>query len=201
MEHFLEQHSYAAIFFIALVEAICIPFPSEVTFGFTGALAAEGVHGFSLPGVIVVGVVGEICGCTVAYVIGRSGGRALIDRYGKYVLLTHADLDRTDRFLARRGALSVFLGRFIPLVRAFVSLVAGIGEMAFSRFLISTSVATALYGIGVASIGYALGHNWHKLVGGFTDAGIVAVVLVVLVVLLGVVHRVRALRAERDVAG
>jgi membrane protein DedA with SNARE-associated domain len=201
MEHFLDHYGYTAIFFVALVEAICIPFPSEVTFGFTAALAAQGKYGFSLPGVIVAGVAGEICGCVVAYVIGRSGGRALIDRYGKFVLLSHADLDRADRFMARRGALAVFFGRFIPVVRAVISLVAGVGEMAFGRFLISTSLATALYGVGVASLGYALGDSWHKIVKGFTDAGIVVVVIVVIVIALGVAHRVRALRAQRDAAG
>lgn len=200
MEHFLDQYGYAAIFFVALVEAVCIPFPSELTFGLSAALIAEGkVHGISLVGLIVLGVVGEICGCVAAYAIGRSGGRALIDRYGKYVLLTHADLDRTDRFMARRGSLSVFFGRFIPLVRAEISLVAGIGEMPFRRFLLSTALATALYGTALALIGHAVGNSWHHVAKVFTYAGVVVIVLVVLVVVLGVVHRVRALRAERDV--
>jgi membrane protein DedA with SNARE-associated domain len=198
VEHFLDQYGYAAIFLVALVEAIAIPFPSEVTFGFTAALAAQGKYGFSLPGVIGAGVAGEIIGCVVAYFIGRSGGRALIDRYGRFVLLSHADLDRADRFMEKRGAPAVFIGRFIPVVRAVISLVAGVGEMPFSRFLLSTGVATALYGAGVASLGYALGHNWHRIVKGFTAAGIVVVVIVVLVIVVAVVHRVRALRAERN---
>jgi membrane protein DedA with SNARE-associated domain len=129
VEHFLDQYGYAAIFFIALVDAIAIPFPSEVTFGFTAALAAQGNYGSSLPGIIVAGVAGEILGCVVAYFIGRSGGRALIDRYGRFVLLSHADLDRADRFMEKRGAPAVFIGRFIPVVRAVISLVAGVGEM------------------------------------------------------------------------
>jgi membrane protein DedA with SNARE-associated domain len=200
MEHFLDQYGYAALFLVALVEAICIPFPSEITFGFTAALAAQHKYGFSLAPVIIVAVAGEICGCVIAYFIGKSGGRALIDRYGKYVLLSHADLDRADRFMEKRGVLAVFFGRFIPLIRAVISLIAGIGEMPFWRFLISTAAATAIYGVILGIVGYNLGENWHKIVKGFTYAGLVVGVLVVLVVVFGVFHRLRALRAERDAA-
>jgi membrane protein DedA with SNARE-associated domain len=198
MEHFLTQYGYAAIFFVALIEAVCIPFPSEITFGATAAFAAQHEYHFTLVGVIVAAVIGEICGSVAAYFIGRSGGRALIDRYGRYVLLSHKDLDRADAFMARRGVLSVFFGRFIPLIRAVISLVAGIGEMQFGRFLASTATATALYGIGVASLGYELGANFHKYTKEFTYAGLVVVVAAVIVIGLGVLHRLRDLRTERD---
>jgi len=101
VEHFLLSIGYPAIFFLALVEAICIPFPSEVTFGYTGYLASQGK--LSLVAIIVVGVLGEFIGSMIAYAIGRSGGRAIIDRYGKYVLLSHRDLDKTDAFMAKYG--------------------------------------------------------------------------------------------------
>ena len=201
MEHFLEHWGYAAIFVVALVEAVAIPFPSEITFGYTAALVAEHKYNFHLAPVIIVAVLGEICGSVIAYFIGKWGGRPLIDRWGKYVLLSHKDLDRADRFMDERGVLAVFFGRFIPLIRAVISLVAGVGEMPFVRFLASTGAATVLYGTGVALAGYELGHDWHKIVKGFTYAGLVAVVLVVLALALGVVHRLRALRAERDAAG
>jgi membrane protein DedA with SNARE-associated domain len=201
MEHFLDQYGYAAIFFVALIEAVCIPFPSEITFGATAALAAQHKYHFSLPGVIIFAVAGEICGSVIAYFIGKTGGRALIDRYGKYVLLSHKDLDRADVFMAKRGFFSVFFGRFIPVIRAVISLVAGIGEMNFGRFFASTASATALYGIGVASLGYALGDNFHKYTKGFTYAGLLVVLIVVVVVILGVVHRLRDLREQRGAAG
>jgi len=189
---------YPAIFLVALIEAICIPFPSEITFGFTGALAAEG-H-LSLAAVIVVSVAGEFVGSLIAYVIGRTGGRPLVERYGKYVLLSGRDVDRATAFLARVGAPAVLVGRMVPLLRAFISLVAGIGEMPPVRFALSSFVGTAIYGSALASIGYALGTGWHRIVKGFTDASIVVVVLVVLVLAVAVWHRWRTLRDERRAA-
>jgi membrane protein DedA with SNARE-associated domain len=166
MEHLLTHYGYAAIFLVALIEAVCIPFPSEITFGFTAALAAEHRYHF--------------------HVVP--------------VLLSHKDLDRADRFMAERGVLSVFFGRFIPLIRAVISLIAGIGEMPFWQFLISTSASTAIYGVVLGIVGYDLGKNWHKIVKGFTYAGVLVGVVVLAVIAFGVYHRLRALRAERDAA-
>jgi membrane protein DedA with SNARE-associated domain len=195
VEHLLLHWGYPAIFLVALIEAICIPFPSEITFGFTGALAAEG-H-LSLAAVIVVGVAGEFVGSLIAYVIGRTGGRALIERYGKYVLLSGRDVDRATAFLARRGAPAVLIGRMVPLLRALISLVAGIGEVPPVPFAISSFVGTAIYGSALASIGYALGTGWHRIVKGFTDASIVVVALIVVVLAVAIWHRWRTLRDER----
>jgi membrane protein DedA with SNARE-associated domain len=190
---------YPAIFLVALIEAICIPFPSEITFGFTGALAAEG-H-LNLAAVIVAGVGGEFVGSLIAYVLGRTGGRALVERYGKYVLLSGHDVDRATAFMTRVGAPAVLVGRMVPLLRAFISLVAGIGEMPPVRFAISTFIGGAVYGAALASIGYALGTGWHRIVKGFTDASIVVVILVVVALAVVVWHRLRTLRAERGADG
>jgi membrane protein DedA with SNARE-associated domain len=196
MEHFLSHIGYLAIFVIAFVEAVCIPFPSEVTFGYTASLAAQG-HDFTLWLIIVVGVIGEICGSLFAYALGKSGGRAFVGRYGKYVLLGQRDLDKADAFMARRGAPSVLIGRMIPLLRAFISLVAGIGEMPFARFAISTAVGTTIYCSALAVIGYELGGEWHKIVKGFTAASIIVLVLVVAGIAFRVFHKIRELRAEQ----
>jgi membrane protein DedA with SNARE-associated domain len=200
-EHALESVGYPAIFLLAMIEAICIPFPSEVTFGFTAALAAQHEAGLTLAGVILVGVAGEIVGSVIAYWIGRTGGRAVVDRWGKYVLLTHHDLDRADEFMARRGAPAVIIGRMIPLLRAFISLVAGIGEMPFWRFLASTAIGTAIYCTAISLIGYALGDNWHKIQKGFTYASVVVLVVIVAAVAFALWHRWRRVQAARAGAG
>jgi membrane protein DedA with SNARE-associated domain len=194
--HWLQTVGYPAIFFLALVETIAIPFPSEITFGFTAALAAQGKDGFHLVPVIIIGILGEVCGSVIAYFIGKKAGRPAVDRWGKYILLTHKDLDRADAFMARRGMLTVTIGRVLPLLRAFVSLAAGIGEMPFVRFLIATTVGTTVYVSAVAGAGYALGASWHRIVKGFTVAGVVVLVAVVIVGALGFYHRLQHVRRE-----
>ncbi|MGH9043987.1 MAG: DedA family protein [Acidimicrobiales bacterium] len=194
MEHFLQNWGYAAIFVLALLEAICIPFPSEITFGFAGALAAEG-H-FALLAVIVVGLIGEFTGSLIGFAFGRTGGRTLVDRYGKYLLVSSTDLDRAQSFLARRGDPAVAIGRLLPLVRTFVSLIAGVGGMRFGPFALFTLLGTAVYCAAVSAAGYGLGSGWHSLVNGFADAGFVLIGLVVLAGLVLVVHRVRVLKGH-----
>jgi len=194
VQHFLQSWGYSAVFVLALVEAICIPFPSEITFGFAGALAAEGR--FDLAAVIGVGLAGEFIGSMIGYTLGRTGGRALVDRYGKYVLVSNSDVDRAHRFLERRGDSAVALGRVLPVVRTFVSLVAGIGEMAMVPFALFTLIGTAVYSSAVAAAGYALGSRWHSLVRGFTDASYVVLALVVLAIVGYVWHRWRRVRSR-----
>jgi membrane protein DedA with SNARE-associated domain len=194
VEHFLLSWGYPAVFVLALVEAVCIPFPSEITFGFAGALAAEG-H-FSLAGVIGIGVAGEFIGSMIGYAVGRTGGRALVDRFGKYVLISAADLDRAHRFLDRRGDPAVAVGRMLPLVRTFVSLVAGVAEMAVAPFAIFTLIGTAVYSAAIAGAGYGLGSGWHKLVKGFSTASFVLLGLAVVALAVFVWHRWRVLKSE-----
>ena len=194
MEHFLQNWGYSAVFVLALVEAMCIPFPSEITFGFAGALAAEG-H-FNLAGVIAVGLAGEFLGSMIGYAVGRTGGRALVDRYGKYVFISGSDLDRAHRFMKRRGDPAVAVGRMLPLVRTFVSLVAGIGEMAVVPFAVFTLIGTAVYAAAIASAGYGLGSGWHKLVKGFTAASFVLLGLAVVAIVVFMWHRWRVVKGE-----
>src|SRR3974390_2684913 len=108
MTRFLLDYGYLAIFLLTVGEASAIPIPSELTLGLGGALAS----GALLPGskvhlnlgvVLAVALVGEMLGSMFAYVVGRTGGRALVDRYGKYVLLTHGDLDRAQAWLNPPG--------------------------------------------------------------------------------------------------
>jgi membrane protein DedA with SNARE-associated domain len=203
VEHFIATWGYAAIFVLTVLEACCIPIPSEVTLGLGGALAGGAVVSgasadhLQLWLVIVVGILGEMVGSTIAYTIGRTGGRALVDRVGKYVLLTHKDLDRAEVWFARHGEPTVLFGRLIPLVRAFVSLPAGLAEMDYPRFALFSVIGISVWVSVLAGIGYALGDSWHSLVGGFGAASYVLAALVVVALSAGLVHRVRHVRAEQ----
>ena len=116
IQHHLESSGYAALFVLAFLGAMCIPIPSELTFGIAGALcsasfAAPGATPLHLWAVIVVGIVASVCGASVAYAVGRFGGRTFVDRYGKYVLLSHEDLDRAEHLFGRWGDGLVAVGQ------------------------------------------------------------------------------------------
>lgn len=188
MEHLLvsaiRTHGYLAIFALMTLESACIPIPSEAIMGFAGALTAgitiAGVAGhFSLWAVTLAGTLGNLLGALVAYLVGRTGGRALVERYGKYLLIRHRDLDRAEAYFARRGALAVLIGRLLPVVRTFISFPAGVAEMPVAQFGLFTLLGSLPWTFGLAYAGRVLAANWQALSTSTTPIS----VLVVLVIL------------------
>ena len=112
----------------------------------------------------------------------------------RYVLLTHRDLDRAEAWFARRGEPVVLFGRFIPLLRSFVSFAAGLGEMAFAKFLLFTVIGCAIWCTALTCLGYSLGGTYHHVLNGFSYAGYIAAALFVLAVVALFLHRFRVLR-------
>jgi len=194
MEHFLTQAGYGALILLCLVEACCIPIPSEITFGFAGVLAYQG-H-LNLAAVIILGTLAELAGSYIAYAVGRLGGRPLVERLGRYVLITRADIDRAERFFAGRGALAVPLGRALPVVRAFISVIAGFSEMPLVRFGLLRLIGTAASASAIYVIRYGVGSAWHTVARGIAIAGYVLAALLVITVAAFVTHRLRAVRRE-----
>lgn len=194
MEHFLTQAGYAALILLAIVEACCIPIPSEITFGFAGVLAYQG-H-LNLVAVIVIGSLAELAGSYIAYAVGRLGGRPLVERLGRYILITKADVDRAERFFGGRGAIAVPLGRALPVLRAFISIVAGFSEMRAVRFGFMSLIGTVVYATAVATIGYAVGSAWHTVAHGIAIAGYVLAAVVIIAVAGFVAYRLREIRRE-----
>ena len=194
LEHFLTQAGLAAVFLFGFLEACCVPIPSEITFGFAGVLAGEG-H-LNIAAVIIVGTVAELLGSLVSYGIGRVGGRPLVHRFGRYLLITHADIDRAERFFAGRGAWAVPLGRALPVVRTFVSIVAGFIEMPAVLFGVLSLVGTAVWVTAISLIGYGVGSAWHRIAHGISLAGYAIAVRGVAAIAVFIVHRVRELRRE-----
>jgi membrane protein DedA with SNARE-associated domain len=201
--HFLVSAGYAAVFVLSFLSSMGLPVGSELAIIGGGALATGKVSGqgepLNLAIVIVLGTLAEVLGSSAGYAIGRFGGRPLVDRVGKYVLLTHKDLDRADAWFARRGEPFVFFGRFIPLLRSFVSFAAGLGEMALSKFLLYTAIACAIWCTGLASLGYSLAGTYDHVVKAFSYAGYVLVALAVVAVAVVFWHRYRSYKAEQVV--
>ena len=194
MESFLTSAGYGALILFGFLEACCIPISSEITFGFAGVLAFQG-H-LSLVLVIIIGTVAELAGSFTSFSIGRWGGRPLVDRVGKYVLITRSDVDRAERFLAGKGAWAVPVGRMIPVIRAFTSIVAGLIEMPPLRFVLLSLVGTVIYTSAFSAIGYALGSAWSKVAHDVSVAGYAIVAVVVVAIVAFVVIRLRAVRRE-----
>ena len=194
MESFLSQYGYAAIFLFAFLEACCVPIPSEVTFGFAGVLAAQG-H-LNIVAVIVVGTIAELIGSMVSYGIGRVGGRPFVRRTGRYLLITHADIDRAERFFTGRGVWAVPLGRCLPVVRSFVSVVAGFVEVPVALFAFLSLIGTAVWVTVISLVGYGVGNAWTKVNHDISLAGYGIVAIAVIAIAAFVIHRLRDLRKE-----
>jgi membrane protein DedA with SNARE-associated domain len=201
MEHFLETWGYLAVFVLSFISSMGLPVGAEVAIIYGGVLASGQIpnepHHLSLVLVILVAVLAEVLGSLAGYLIGYYGGRPLVDRVGKYVLLTHKDLDRAESWFDRRGEPFVLFGRFIPLLRSFVSFAAGLGEMAFGKFLVFTVIGCAIWCTALTSLGYSLGSSYSHVLKAFSDVGYVAAVLVVIAVVILFIHRIRVVRQEQ----
>ena len=194
MESFLIHWGYAAVFLFGFLEACCVPIPSEITFGFAGVLAAEG-H-LNIVAVIVVGTIAELLGSFVAYGIGRVGERPLVQRYGRYLLVTQGDIDRAERFIAGRGIWAIPLGRALPVVRTFVSIVAGFLKVPPLLFGVLSFIGTAVWVTVISLIGYGVGSAWQSVAHGLALAGYVIVVLAIIAIAAFITYRVREVRRE-----
>ena len=194
MESFLIHWGYAAIFLFGFLEACCVPIPSEITFGFAGVLAGEG-H-LNIVAVIVVGTIAELIGSFVAYGIGRVGERPLVRRYGRYLLITEADIDRAERFIAGRGIWAIPLGRALPVVRTFVSIVAGFLKVPPLLFGVLSLIGTAVWVTVISLVGYGVGSAWQSVAHGLAVAGYVIFALAVVAIAAFIAYRVREVRRE-----
>jgi len=151
---------YAGVVLLMAIESACIPLPSEIIMPFSGYLVYTGR--FSLLGVGVAGAVGCVVGSVVAYYIGMHGGRPLIEKYGRYILVSSHDLDLADRWFNKYGEVIVFASRLLPVVRTFIAFPAGVARMKMSRFILYTFLGSLPWCIGLAYVGQLLGEQWDK---------------------------------------
>jgi membrane protein DedA with SNARE-associated domain len=203
MTSFLESHAIYAIVLFGVLEAMCIPISSELTFLLGGAIASGAVtHQHpSLLLVIVLGTLAELAGSYISYGVGRVGGTPLVRRWGKYVLVTEADMARAERFLVGRGVWAVPVARMLPFVRAFASIVAGVVDIPAVRFGVLSLIGTLVYVVVLSSIGYSLGSEWTKINHSLTLASYVLVAVVVVAIAGFVLYRLREFRREAAVGG
>jgi len=154
-------YGYLGIIVAMAIESCCIPLPSELIMPLAGFLAYQ--NRLNLGGAALAGAVGCVVGSAVAYWIGATEGRALLLRYGRYIMISHRDADRADAFFERRGDATVFFTRLLPIVRTFISLPAGIARMNFKKFLAYTFLGSLPWCFVLAYAGYKLGQHWQDV--------------------------------------
>jgi membrane protein DedA with SNARE-associated domain len=188
---------YLGIVLAMAIESCCIPLPSEIVMPLAGFYVAQYPDRFNLWWVAVAGAVGCVIGSAAAYAIGRTGGRPLLLRYGRYVLISQADSDRADRLFARYGNAVTFFSRLLPVVRTYISLPAGIARMDFARFCLYTLLGSLPWCLALAWVGSKVGENSRTLGAVFHGLDVVIVALLAVAVGLYVWRHIRHDRAAR----
>ncbi len=152
---------YLGIFILMVMESMIFPVPSEAIMPFAGFLVAEGELNLIL--VIIISSLGSIVGSLISYYIGKYGGRPLILKYGKYLLLNKKHLELTENFFSKKGEATIFISRFIPVVRHLISIPAGIAEMNIWKFCFFTALGAAMWNAFLAWVGFYLKQNWTEI--------------------------------------
>ena len=151
---------YSGIVLLMAIESACIPLPSEVIMPFSGYLVSTGQ--MNLWAVGIAGAVGCVLGSLVAYWVGMYGGRPLIEKYGRYVLVSDHDLDMADRWFLTHGEIIVFVSRLLPAIRTFIAFPAGVARMNLKRFVLYTFAGSLPWCLALAYVGQKLGEKWNK---------------------------------------
>ena len=189
----ISASGYLGIVILMGIESACIPLPSEIIMPFSGYLVFRG--DFELFRVGLAGAFGCVVGSVPAYYLGLYGGRPLVERYGKYVLISHRDLDVADRWFERYGDWAIFFSRLLPVVRTFISFPAGVARMNFTRFVIYTFIGSFPWCLGLAYVGMKLGENWDTLGVYFHRFDIVIGILIALGVIYYIWHHLKGRKA------
>jgi len=178
----IDTIGYNGIFFLSLIESAGIPVPSEIVLPFSGFLSFTGRFNFWV--VVVTATLANYAGSVILYYIGKCGGRWILEKYGRYILISNHDLVIGDMWFHRHGAKVTFWGRLLPIVRTFISLPAGVMRMNFKKFSLYTFSGALPWNAALAYVGYITGDNWDILKKYFHIADYVIAILVIFFVIL-----------------
>lgn len=184
INHIYILMQWPGVVMLMALESACVPLPSEIIMPLAGWML---VRNQSLgPEYILMacafGALGCVIGSAFAYGVGKVGGRPLLEKYGKYLLISHHDLEVADHWFSKYGNLSIFISRLLPVVRTFISLPAGIAVMNFGKFLAYTFVGSLIWCAGLAYGGYQLGQHWGQIQNAMGPARpVIAAVIVVFI--------------------
>ena len=197
VQDLIRDMGYVGLFVLIVLESTMVPVPSLLVMPFAGFMASRG--DFSLPVILVINSVGALVGSTLSYWVGIAGGKPLLLKYGKYVLVRPADLEKTEIFFERHGAWTVFIARFLPVVRHLISIPAGVARMRFPAFLLQTFLGATAWGGGLMVVGYVLGTQWERVAKVAKRVDLVVAGVVVLTLVFLAVRFVARRRSQRIV--
>lgn len=157
----LNAGGYLWLFILMVMESMVLPVPSEAVMPFAGFLISQKI--FSFAGVIFYSTLGGIVGSLISYYIGFYGGTPFVKKFGRYFLLRQDDLRKTEQFFQKHGQKTIFISRFIPVVRHFISLPAGASRMNLGKFILYTALGAGLWHTFLSWVGFALKENWGRI--------------------------------------
>ncbi len=178
LTHFIERYGYFAVALLVTLEGFGLPLPGETAVVVAAAFAARG--SLSIVGVVIATTIGTVLGGSGGYWVGRRGGRGLLVRHGHWIRLDAARLARTEAYFERHGVKTVFLARFVALLRIFGSLMAGVAHMPFPTFSAVNFAGGLLWAVTFAAVGFLFGKNLSRLDDYLAEISIALSVLAVL---------------------
>ncbi len=161
--YFIQTLGYWGVFIGMTLESACIPLPSEIIMTFSGYVVWQGNTNMTLLGITIVGAVANLFGSLIAYFVGLKGGRPLLEKYGRYILITSSKLELADQWFEKYGYEAVLLSRVLPGIRTFISLPAGIAHMDLKKFVIYTFIGSLPWCFALGYIGVLLGPQWELI--------------------------------------
>ena len=202
--HLYATTGLAGILLAMAIESFCIPLPSEIVMPLAGIMLVQGNllpgmnHFVALILIALAGTVGNLLGSAAAYWVGYSGGRPLMLKFGRYLLISQHDSDKADQFFQKYGSATAFFSRLLPVVRTYISLPAGVSKMPFGKFCLFTFLGAFPWSLLLAYIGTVIGNNLGTLSPIFHGLDVVVLAALVLLVALYIwrhVHNDRKARA------
>ncbi|HEU0034550.1 MAG TPA: DedA family protein [Kofleriaceae bacterium] len=192
---------YPGLFLLIVLESTMVPVPSLLVMPFAGFLASDaGGAVFSLPVILVINSTAALTGSMLSYWLGAAGGKPLLLKYGKWVLVRPKDLEKTETYFARHGGATVLIARFLPVVRHLISIPAGIARMPLPKFLTQTFLGSTIWGGGLMVLGYVLGSRWEAIANKAKRIDLIIAALIVVAILAMAIRFVLRRRRERAAA-
>ncbi len=189
---FISAIGYPGIIILMALESTAVPVPSELVMPFAGYLVTTGR--FEFIAIVLLGASGSLLGSLASYFLGRQYGIQFIKKYGKYALITESDLNWTIKWFNKHGDKTIFISRFIPVVRHLISIPAGIGKMNLAKFSIYTFIGSLAWVTILSYFGMKLGENWEKVRGVTEKISMAVIILIIIIAAIFAWRHIKELR-------